>query len=161
MMPSTDEKYMALALREAKRAAREGEIPVGAVVVEKGRVLGRGHNRVEQKQDATLHAELIALRQAARKKRNWRLAGCDLYVTLEPCAMCAGAIVWSRLERVIYATKDPKAGACGSVLTVAGNPKLNHRPRTQTGPGGEESSKLLKEFFRTLRGKKRSRAKEK
>jgi len=145
---------MALALREAALAGQAGEIPVGAVVVEQGRVLGKGHNRVEQKQDATQHAELLALRQAAHKKGSWRLENCTLYVTLEPCAMCAGAIVWSRVARVIYAAPDPKAGACGSVMTVAGNPKLNHRPRVQAGPGGAESSQLLKDFFRTLRKQK-------
>ncbi len=153
-MLAQDEKYMRLALREAERAAREGEIPVGAVVVHKGRIVGRGHNRVEQRHDATQHAELIALRQAARRLGSWRLEDCHLFVTLEPCAMCAGAITWSRVERVVYAAADPKAGACGSVLSVLGNPRLNHRPLIKGGPLARESGELLKAFFMTLRKRK-------
>jgi tRNA(adenine34) deaminase len=142
---------MHLALRLARQAAAAGEVPVGAVVVKDGVVLGRGRNRVEARQDASQHAEMLALRQAARRLGSWRLEGCDLFVTLEPCAMCAGAAVWSRIRRIVYAAADPKAGACGSVLTVAGHPKLNHRPQLVPGVCGAEAREMLQAFFRNLR----------
>lgn len=148
-----DEYFVRAALREAEKALVSGEVPVGAVVVHKGRIIGRGHNRVESRQDATQHAELIAIRQAARRLGGWRLEDCTLYVTLEPCAMCAGAITWSRVARVVYAAADPKAGACGSVLSVLGHKRLNHRPRVTAGVLAIESSRLLKDFFRGLRKK--------
>jgi tRNA(adenine34) deaminase len=145
---------MQAALRLARKAASLGEVPVGAVVVKDGRVIGRGCNRVEAKQDASQHAEMLALRQATRKTHSWRLEGCDLYVTLEPCAMCAGAAVWSRIRRIVFAAADAKAGACGSVLTVAGHPKLNHRPVLVPGVLAEESRQLLQAFFRELRAQR-------
>lgn len=150
-----DQHFMVLALREAQKAFARGEVPVGAVVVYQGRVIGRGHNRVEARQDATQHAELIALRQAGRKLKTWRLAGCTLYVTLEPCAMCAGAVVWSRMERLVYGAQDPKAGACGSVLQVPACPGLNHHPLLAAGVLEQESRAMLQKFFRELRIKKR------
>ncbi|MEW6517185.1 MAG: tRNA adenosine(34) deaminase TadA [candidate division FCPU426 bacterium] len=153
-----DEYFMQQALREARKALQAGEVPVGAVVVSEGRVVGRGHNRVETRKDATQHAEIIALRQAARRQGGWRLEGAHLYVTLEPCAMCAGAITWSRVAKVVYGAQDPKAGACGSVLSVLGNPRLNHRPLIETGVLARESSRLLRGFFKRLR---RSRARKK
>jgi len=149
----SDEKFMAVALREAQKAFRKGEVPVGAVVVRDGRIVGRGHNRVEEKNDASQHAEMIALRQAAKRQKSWRLEDSDLYVTLEPCAMCAGAIVWSRIRKVFYGACDPKAGACGSVVQVVGNPRLNHRPQVQAGLRQAESSQLLKLFFKQLRAR--------
>jgi len=148
---SSDESFMEMALREAYRALCKGEVPVGAVVVHNDKIIGRGYNQVEQNQDATQHAEIIALRRAAHYLKRWRLEGCQLFVTLEPCAMCAGAIVWSRIERVVFGASDPKAGACGSVLTVLGNPRLNHRPRLKSGVLAEETSQLLKKFFLHLR----------
>ena len=146
-----DERFMQAALRLACKAAAGGEVPVGAVVVKDGKVIGRGCNRVEAKQDASQHAEMLALRQAARRLQSWRLADCDLYVTLEPCAMCAGAAVWSRIRRIVFAAADAKAGACGSVLTVAGHPRLNHCPELVSGVLASESRELLQAFFRKLR----------
>jgi tRNA(adenine34) deaminase len=151
---SPDERFMSAALREAEKAARLGEIPVGAVVTRAGKIIARGHNRVEARRNACLHAEMLALQQAARKVGDKRLEGCDLYVTLEPCAMCAGAAVWSRVRRIVYGAADPKAGACGSVLTVAGCRKLNHRPELIPGVLAGESSGMLKDFFRELRENK-------
>ena len=150
--PATDKRFMRAALREAEKAFCAAEVPVGAVVVREGRIIGRGHNHTERRQDATQHAELLALRQAARKLGSWRLLDCDVYVTLEPCAMCAGAMVWSRVRRIVYGAADPKAGACGSVLKVAGNPKLNHRPLVSRGVLQDPSARLLRAFFRARRG---------
>jgi len=144
---------MALALKQADKASQQKEVPVGAVITYQDKVIARAHNRVEKKQSVTYHAEIIALKQAARKLGSWRLDKCELYVTLEPCAMCAGAIIWSRISRVIYAVADPKAGACGSVLTVIGNKQLNHLPKLKANVMSAESSRLLKAFFRELRKK--------
>jgi tRNA(adenine34) deaminase len=146
-----DEHFMRLALREAERASVHGDVPVGAVVVREGEVAGSGHNERELRHDPTAHAELLAIRDAARALGSWRLLDCVLYVTLEPCAMCAGAIVLSRLPRVIYGASDPKAGAAGSVLDVLGEPRLNHRPEVAAGLLAEESSLLLREFFGSRR----------
>jgi tRNA(adenine34) deaminase len=146
-----DEHFMRLALREAERAPVHGDVPVGAVVVREGEVAGSGHNERELRHDPTAHAELLAIREAARALGSWRLLDCVLYVTLEPCAMCAGAIVLSRLPRVIYGASDPKAGAAGSVLDVLAEPRLNHRPEVAAGLLGEESSLLLRDFFASRR----------
>ncbi len=148
---SEDRRFMGMALRLAEQAARRGEVPVGAVVVHQGVVAGRGRNRVEGGQDASLHAELSALRQAARRLGRWRLTGCTLYSTLEPCAMCAGAAVLSRIDRLVFAARDPKAGACGSVLDVAANRRLNHRIPVEAGLMACEAEKLLRDFFRARR----------
>jgi tRNA(adenine34) deaminase len=141
------------ALILAQKAALENEVPVGAVVVYQDKVVGRGYNQVESKKGSSFHAELTALRQAAKKLKRWRLAGCTLYVTLEPCTMCAGAIILSRIDRLVYATADPKAGACGSVLNVLGEKRLNHRVTVDFGIKQAESSHLLKDFFRQNRQK--------
>jgi len=154
---NNDARFMRAALRLACKASSAGEVPVGAVVVRSGVILGRGCNRVEAKQDASQHAEMLALRQAARRLRSWRLEGCDLYVTLEPCAMCAGAAVWSRIRRIVYAAADAKAGACGSALLVAGHPKLNHHPELVSGVLAEESRELLQSFFRNLRARRQKK----
>ncbi len=146
-----DSRHMRRALALAARAADDGEVPVGAVVVCGGAVVGRGRNLVEARHSALAHAEMIALAQAARKLGRWRLTGCTLYVTLEPCAMCAGALVLSRIDRLVYAAADPKAGACGSVLTVAANRKLNHTAAVEGGLLAEEAAALLKDFFRQKR----------
>lgn len=138
---------MALALREAHRALEHDDVPVGAVVVCDGEVVGLSHNERELRQDPTAHAEVLAIRESARRLGSWRLLGCSLYVTLEPCAMCAGAIVLARIPRVLYGADDPKAGAAGSVLDVLDDPHLNHRPLVDGGLLAEESAVLLREFF--------------
>lgn len=149
--PSADERFMRAALREAERGAREGEVPVGAVVVKEGQVLARAHNRPIHLHDPSAHAEILALRRAARKAGNYRLEGCDLYVTIEPCAMCAGAIVQARLRRTVFGACDPKAGAAGSVLNVIDHPKLNHRCEVLKGVLADESVVLLRSFFQRRR----------
>ena len=146
-----DEHFMRLAIREAHRAAEHGDVPVGAVLVREGEVVGAGHNERELRQDPTAHAELLALREAARHQRSWRLLDTVLYVTLEPCAMCAGAIVLGRIPRVVYGTADPKAGAAGSVLDVLSEPRLNHRPEVAGGLLAHECAAVLVDFFSTRR----------
>ena len=146
-----DEHFMRLALREAARAIDHHDVPVGAVVVHEGEVIGAGCNERERRQDPTAHAETLALREAARALGSWRVLNCVLYVTLEPCAMCAGAIVLARVPRVIFGTSDPKAGAAGSVLDVLAEPRLNHRPEVAGGLLADECAELLRAFFRTRR----------
>lgn len=148
-----DIRFMRQAIREAERAAREQEVPVGAVVVYHGRVIARAHNRPLHLKDPTAHAEILALRRAARKLGNYRLAGCRLYVTIEPCAMCAGAIVQARLRSVVFGASDPKAGASGSALTVLNHPKLNHQVEIVSGVLAEDCASILRDFFRRRRGK--------
>ncbi len=142
---------MAEALDLARQAAARGDVPVGAVVVLDGRVIGRGDNRTEVWQDPTAHAEILALRDASRRLGSWRLLGATLYVTLEPCAMCAGACVLSRIQRIVYGADDPKAGMCGSLANVAADPRLNHRVEVVGGVAGPEAGELLREFFRSRR----------
>lgn len=144
---------MRMALREAKRAGDEQEVPVGAVVVRDGRVIARAHNRPVHLNDPAAHAEILALRRAARRLKNYRLTDCTLYVTIEPCAMCAGAMVHARLRRVVYGARDPKAGAAGSVLAVLNHPKLNHRVEVKSGVLEEDCAALMQEFFRRRRRK--------
>ena len=138
---------MRVALREAEEAARRDEVPVGAVVVHGGKVIGRGHNQREMLKDPTAHAEMIAITPAAAALEGWRLEGATLYVTLEPCVMCAGAIVNARIPRVVFGTLDPKAGACGSLYQVGLDPRLNHRFEVLGGVLAEECAALLREFF--------------
>lgn len=142
---------MRLALREAAEAARRDEVPVVAVVVRDRTVLGRAHNQIEMLRDPTAHAEMIVITQAAEALGSPRLVGTTLYVTLEPCAMCAGAAVLGRIDRIVYGAADPKTGACGSVLRVAGEERLNHRPRITGGVLGEEAGEMLRAFFRRKR----------
>ncbi|MFL5860538.1 MAG: tRNA adenosine(34) deaminase TadA [Solirubrobacteraceae bacterium] len=146
-----DEYFMHLALREASRAREHEDIPVGAVVVHGGEVIGTGHNERELRADPTAHAEIIALRAAAGALGSWRVLESVLYVTLEPCAMCAGAIVLARLPRVVFGATDPKAGAAGSVLNVLAEPRLNHRPEVEAGLLAQESTDLLRAFFASRR----------
>jgi len=148
-----DLKYMRAALREARSGCREDEVPVGAVVVWEGRAIARAHNRPIHLHDPTAHAEVLALRRAARKLGNYRLAGCTLYVTIEPCVMCVGAIVQARLGRLVMGAEDPKAGACGSALSVLNDTKLNHRVEVQRGILAGECAGILREFFRQRRSK--------
>jgi tRNA(Arg) A34 adenosine deaminase TadA len=147
----TDLDHLREAIAEAQAAETAGEVPVGAVVVHAGKIIGRGQNRVLRDSDPTAHAEVVALREAGRHLDNYRIEDCTLYVTLEPCAMCAGAILHARIARLVYAALDPKAGACGSVLAVMNHPKLNHRVEVQPGPLGEECGALLTNFFRQRR----------
>lgn len=142
---------MSEALKEANKAKTLGEVPIGAVIVKDGIIVGRGYNLTETAKDPTAHAEIKAIRQAAKNLGGWRLLGCEMYVTAEPCAMCAGAIVWARIDTVHIGTMDPKAGACGSVFNILQEEKLNHKVNIQTGLMQEECSKILKEFFRGLR----------
>jgi tRNA(adenine34) deaminase len=149
----TDEEFLRLAIDEAKLAEAAGEVPVGAIVVRDGVVIGAGHNRVIRDNDPTAHAEIVAMRAAGEALGNYRLEGCTLYVTLEPCAMCAGAILHARMERLVYAATDPKAGACGSVLSVMNHPQLNHRVEVTAGVLAEECGAMLTNFFRARRGR--------
>ena len=146
-----DEYFMRLAIREAERASEHDDVPIGAVVVAAGEVIGAGHNERELRQDPTAHAEMLALREAARHVGSWRVLESVLYVTLEPCAMCAGAIVLGRVGRVVYGAADPKAGAAGSVLDVLGERRLNHRPEVAGGLLHEECAALLVDFFSSRR----------
>jgi tRNA(adenine34) deaminase len=146
-----DERFLEAALAEARAAEDEGEVPIGAVVTLRGRVIGRGRNRVEATQDATAHAEIIAIGAASNALRSWRLIDCTLYVTLEPCAMCAGAIVLARIPRLVYGARDRKAGACGSVLDVIHERRLNHRVEVTEGVLADASGDLLKRFFERKR----------
>jgi tRNA(adenine34) deaminase len=143
----TDEHWMAAAVAEARLALEHDDVPVGAVVVRGDEVVGAGHNERERRQDPTAHAELLALQRAAAALGSWRLLGTTLYVTLEPCAMCAGAVVLARVPRLVYGTPDPKAGAAGSVLDVLAEPRLNHRPVVAAGPLADECAALLRAFF--------------
>jgi tRNA(adenine34) deaminase len=146
-----DEYFMRLALREAERALAHDDVPVGAVIVHGGEVIGAGHNERELREEPSAHAEMIAIREAARALGSWRLLGTVLYVTLEPCAMCAGAIVLGRVPRVVYGAPDPKAGAAGSVLDVLAEPRLNHRPEVAGGLLEADCADLLRAFFRSRR----------
>src|SRR5208337_3103869 len=143
--------FMQAALTEARLAAEAGEVPIGAVVVCEGAIVARGQNRVLRDVDPTAHAEIVVLRAAATALGNYRLAGCTLYVTLEPCAMCAGAMIHARIDRLVFAAADPKAGACGSVLSVLNHPQLNHKMSAEQGILAEESGELLRRFFRERR----------
>jgi tRNA(adenine34) deaminase len=145
--------HMAEALAEARAAAKTGEVPVGAVVVHEGRIVARAHNRRETDADPLAHAEILALREAARVLGRWRLTGCTLYVTLEPCTMCAGAVVLSRIDRLVFGATDPKAGAVGSLYDVPRDPRLNHRPEVDGGVLAEDCAAVLQGFFRARRGR--------
>jgi tRNA(adenine34) deaminase len=146
-----EEYFMRLALREAERALDHDDVPVGAVVVHDGEVVGAGHNEREVRGDPTAHAEMLALRQAAATLGSWRVLDAVMYVTLEPCAMCAGALVLARVPRIVYGARDPKAGAAGSVLDLMDVPQLNHQPQCQGGLLADESSALLRAFFANRR----------
>jgi len=149
-----DERYMLEALKEAQKAFDRDEVPVGSIVVHKDRIIARAHNQIKLLKDPTAHAEMIALTQAAAYLKNERLLETILYVTIEPCAMCSGAMVLGRVKTLVYGAPDPKSGACGSVLNVADNKKLNHRIKIKKDVLKEESSSLLKEFFKKKRNKK-------
>jgi tRNA(adenine34) deaminase len=150
-MITTVLEAMQAALAEARFAAEAGEVPIGAVIVREGAILARGQNRVLRDNDPTAHAEIVAIRKAATILSNYRLTGCSLFVTLEPCAMCAGAMIHARLDRLVFAAADPKAGACGSVLSVLNHPQLNHKMEVEQGILADEAGDLLRIFFRERR----------
>lgn len=143
--------FMGLAMREAEQAYEEGEVPVGAVVVFEDKVIGRGYNRMAQLSDATAHAEMVALSAAYNRFGDWRLENCTIFCTLEPCAMCAGALVLSRVERIVYGAQDPKFGACGSIFDIPTEKKLNHRIEVVGGVMADEVARMMKDFFVEVR----------
>ena len=151
LSPSVDEKWMSAAIAQARVAERSGDVPVGALVVKGGACIARAENRTVRHQDPTAHAELLAIREAAAALDSWRLEGCTLYVTLEPCAMCAGAVVLSRLDRVVFGAWDDKAGMVGSVGDIVRHPRLNHRAEVTAGVLAEECGELLRKFFQERR----------
>jgi tRNA(adenine34) deaminase len=150
--PASDERFMRQALAEAARTAESGDVPIGCVIVRDGRVIGRGCNQRELLQDPTAHAEILAITAAAAEAGSWRLERCTMYVTLEPCPMCAGAIVQARIPRLVFAAPDPKAGACGSLMDIVRDPRLNHRVELLGGVLAEECGDRLRSFFKALRG---------
>ncbi len=150
--------FMKEALREAMKAERLGEVPVGAVVVHEGRIIARGYNKRESMNDPTAHAEIIAIKKASRRLKNWRLSGTTLYVTLEPCLMCMGAILQARIPRLVFASFDPKAGACGSLYDLSQDRRLNHRIEVCSGICDDEAGRLLREFFVKVRTTKEGEA---
>ncbi len=149
-----DEKFMRLALKEAQKAYNEDEVPVGAVLVKDGKIIAKAHNQKETKLDTTKHAEIIAIQKASKKLKNWRLEDATLYVTLEPCTMCIGAIIGARIKRVCFGTMEEKTGACGSVLNIPKDHKFNHIVEVESGIMEDECKAILQEFFKTLRKRK-------
>ncbi|MDH7599045.1 MAG: tRNA adenosine(34) deaminase TadA [Sedimentisphaerales bacterium] len=148
---AADHRYMRIALDQAAIAQENGDVPIGAVIVHDGRVIAKAYNQREQLQDPTAHAEIIALTQAAAALETWRLTGCTIYVTLEPCPMCAGALVLARVDRLVYGCEDPKAGACGSLYNIVQDQRLNHRLKVTKGILAEDCSAILKAFFQARR----------
>ncbi|MGI6777420.1 MAG: tRNA adenosine(34) deaminase TadA [Acetivibrionales bacterium] len=158
MITGTDylhKRFMNEALKEAQKAFKKDEAPIGAVIVKDGCIIGRGHNEKELKQDSTLHAEITAIKKASKKLGSWRLNDCDMYVTLEPCTMCAGAIIQARIRRLYIGTPDPKAGAAGSVIDIFGEERFNHRVEVIWNILREKCSQMLKDFFQQLRERKK------
>ena len=155
-----EERCMREAVRQAKKAWKLGEVPIGCVIVYEGKIIGRGYNRRTTDGNVLAHAEIIAIRKACRAMGDWRLEGCTMYVTLEPCPMCAGAIVQARIPKVVIGCMNPKAGCAGSVLDLLHEDGFNHQVETEVGMLGEECSQMLKDFFQELREKKKERKKE-
>ena len=154
-MTDTDAKYMKEAIRQAKKAYAIGEVPIGCVIVRDGKIISRGYNRRTIDKNTLAHAELAAIKKASKKLDDWRLEGCTMYVTLEPCQMCAGALVQSRIDRVVVGCMNPKAGCAGSILNLLQMPEFNHRVELETGVLEEECSQMMKDFFRELRETKK------
>lgn len=156
----TDIFFMKEALKEAQKALEKEEVPVGAIIVKDGKIIARAHNTKETKKSAICHAEILAIKKACKKMDAWRLTGCEMYVTLEPCPMCTGALINSRIEKVYIGTDDPKTGACGSVLNLVSDYKFNHIVKVEKYILKEECEKLLKDFFKHLRNRNKNRKKE-
>lgn len=154
-MTDTDAKYMKEAIRQAKKAYAIGEVPIGCVIVRDGKIISRGYNRRTIDKNTLAHAELAAIKKASKKLDDWRLEGCTMYVTLEPCQMCAGALVQSRIDRVVVGCMNPKAGCAGSILNLLQMPEFNHQVELETGVLEEECSQMMKDFFRELRETKK------
>jgi tRNA(adenine34) deaminase len=150
-MKTIHERFIREALKEARKAEKKGEVPVGAVVVQNNTIIGRGHNQSIILNDPTAHAEVIALRKASKKLNNYRLSGCSMYVTIEPCSMCTGALIWARISEIIFGAYDKKAGACGSVFNIADNKKLNHRIKITGGIQENECRTMMQAFFKKRR----------
>ena len=146
-----DEKFMTEALKEAEKSANFDEVPVGAVIVKNEKIIARGHNLRERKNDPTAHAEIVAIRKACKKLKSWRLEGCTIYVTIEPCSMCAGALLWTRIKRIVYGAKDPKGGSLGSSYNLFEVKNINHHPEIEGGVLEEKCSTLMTSFFRSKR----------
>ncbi|MDO5591005.1 MAG: tRNA adenosine(34) deaminase TadA [Lachnospiraceae bacterium] len=152
---SVDEKYMKEAIKQAKKAYAIGEVPIGCVIVHDGKIISRGYNRRTIDKNTLAHAELAAIKKASKKLNDWRLEGCTMYVTLEPCQMCSGALVQSRIDRVVVGCMNPKAGCAGSVLNILQMPEFNHQVELETGVLEEECSQMMKRFFKELREAKK------
>ncbi|WP_242360737.1 tRNA adenosine(34) deaminase TadA [Limosilactobacillus antri] len=159
-MKQEQEQFMAAAVAEARQAALLNEVPIGAVVVKDQQIIGRGHNMREHFQDVTYHAEMLAIMEACERLHSWRLEGCDLYVTLEPCIMCSGAIINARIANLYYGAADPKAGAVESLYHLMSDPRLNHQVQVASGVMQEECSQMLKDFFRAIRRRKKAARKK-
>ena len=157
---TTDEKYMKEAIRQAKKAAAIGEVPIGCIIVYEDKIIGRGYNRRMVDHTVLAHAEILAMKKACKKMGDWRLEGCTMYITLEPCPMCAGAIVQARIPRVVVGSMNPKAGCAGSVMNLLQEPGFNHQVETEIGVLGDECSAMLKTFFKELRLKEKRRKEE-
>ena len=149
------EDYMKIALKEAEKAYNELEVPVGAIIVKEGKIIARAYNEKEKKHDTTKHAEILAIQKASKKLKSWRLNDCDMYVTLEPCSMCAGALIQSRIRKVYIGTMDEKTGSCGSVLNLLEDYKFNHKVEVEYNVCKEECKRILKDFFKNLRKSKK------
>lgn len=146
-----DEKFMYQAIKQARKAEVLNEVPVGCVIVKENKIIARGHNLRETKNDPTMHAEIVAIRKACKKMKSWRLVGCTIYVTIEPCSMCAGTILWSRLDKIVYGAKDPKGGAIVSSIKLFDSPNINHHPEIVGGVLKEECADIIKAFFKKKR----------
>ncbi|HHW90459.1 MAG TPA: nucleoside deaminase [Clostridiales bacterium] len=156
----TDEQFMLIALKEAKKALKTKDVPVGAVIVKDGKIISKGRNEREKYNDATSHAEIVAIRRANKKLKSWYLDGCVLYVTMEPCVMCAGAIINSRIEKIVFGASDFRFGCCGTLYNLPEDERFNHRARVVSGVLGEQCAKLLTDFFKELREKQSRQTKE-
>lgn len=156
----TDEQFMLIALQEAKKALKTKDVPVGAVIVKDGKIISKGHNEREKHNDATAHAEIVAIRRANKKLKSWYLDGCVLYVTMEPCVMCAGAIINSRIDKIVFGASDFRFGCCGTLYNLPEDERFNHRARVVSGVLHEQCAKLLTDFFKDLREKQSRQTKE-
>lgn len=150
-MKNLEEKFMLEAIKEAKKSALADEVPIGVVIVKDGKIISRGHNLREKTNDPTAHAEIVAIRKACKKLESWRLVGCTIYVTIEPCSMCAGTLLWTRIDKIVYGAKDPKGGALGSSLNIFEAKNINHHPEIVEGVLESECSALMSDFFKKKR----------